>query len=158
MGDLEILLVEDSLADVRLMHEAIREAGARMALTLARDGSEALHYLSNCERGNARRPDLVLLDWHLPVKNGREVLAEIKSSGRLRKIPVLVLTSSAADEDISEAYALNANSFITKPVDLESYVKMVRAIDGFWRTTATLAPNRRRYAPAPSGETQPMCA
>ena len=158
MRDLEILLVEDSPSDVRLIREAIREAGARLSLTLARDGSEALHYLSDCEYGEVRRPDLVLLDWHLPVRNGREVLAEIKSSARLRKIPVLVLTSSAAEEDIAEAYALNANSFITKPADLESYITMVRAIDAFWRGTATLIPNRRRYAPSVASQPQSICA
>jgi chemotaxis family two-component system response regulator Rcp1 len=138
MKDLEILLVEDSPSDVRLIREAIREAGVSITLSVARDGMEALNYLGNCEQGEARRPHLILLDWHLPRKNGREVLSEIKSSARLCRIPVLVLTSSANDEDIAEAYSLNANSFITKPGDLNSYLRMIRSIDSFWGRTATL--------------------
>lgn len=140
MKDLEILLVEDSPSDVRLVREAIREAGVSIALSVVRDGVEAVNYLSNCEKGKSSYPGLILLDWNLPRKNGREVLSEIKSSARLRRIPVLVLTSSATHEDISEAYSLNANSFITKPGDLNSYLRMIRAIDSFWGRTVTLPP------------------
>ena|SRR5579883_209421 len=150
MKNLEILLVEDSPSDVRLIREAIREAGVSIALSVARDGLEALHYLAGCEQGRSSRPDLILLDWHLPRMNGREVLAEIKSSARLCHIPVLVLTSSARDEDISDAYSLKANSFITKPGDLNSYLRMIRSIDSFWGRTATLPSAPTRFSRANS--------
>lgn len=158
MKDLEILLIEDSPSDVRLIREAVREAHVSIALSVVRDGLEALSYLNNLEQGNSRRPDLILLDWHLPRKNGREVLTEIKSSARLRNIPVLVLTTSDADEDVSEAYTLNANSFITKPSDLNSYLRMIRAIDSFWGATATLASKPRTYTQAAPSRHQSMRA
>lgn len=138
MKRLEILLVEDSPSDVRLIREALKETPANLELTLARDGIEAMDYLHKSISGAVLRPDLVLLDLNLPRKNGREVLAEIKASPELRHIPVLVMTSSHADEDISDAYSLNANCYITKPSDLNDYVNVVRAIEGFWFLTATL--------------------
>ncbi len=144
MKRLEILLVEDSPSDVRLIREALRDTPANLQITLAGDGIEAMEYLHRSVSGQARRPDLVLLDFNLPRKNGREVLAEIKASPELKQIPVLVLTSSQADEDVNEAYSLNANCYITKPSDLDAYVSVVRAIEGFWFLTATLPESFQR--------------
>ncbi len=135
---LQILLVEDSPADVRLIREALRDTPLPVQITVARDGMEASDYLQNVAKGSETRPDLVLLDLNLPKKNGREVLAEIKGSINLRQIPVLIMTSSCADDDISQAYALNANCYITKPSDLDDYMNVVRAIEDFWFMTATL--------------------
>lgn len=135
---LNILLIEDSPSDVRLVREALKENSVRVQMTVARDGVEAMDYLHQVERGTAERPDLVLLDLNLPRKNGREVLAEVKGSPELRQIPVLVMTSSRSDEDIQQAYNLNCNCYITKPSDLNEYVKVVRAIEDFWFATATL--------------------
>lgn len=143
MRHLEILLVEDSPSDVRLIWEALKETPANLQITLKEDGIEAMDYLRNSVSGAAPRPDLVLLDLNLPRKNGREVLAEIKTSPQLRNIPVLVMTSSHADEDISDAYSLNANCYITKPSDLGEYMNVVRAIEGFWFLTATLPEGRQ---------------
>jgi two-component system, chemotaxis family, response regulator Rcp1 len=133
-----ILIVEDSPSDVRLVREALKESQLPVQVTVARDGVEAMEYLRQAEVGGAARPDLVLLDLNLPRKNGREVLAEVKSSPNLKRIPILVMTSSQADEDIEQAYALNANSYIRKPDDLKDYVHVVRAIEEFWFLTATL--------------------
>lgn len=138
MRSLRILLVEDSPSDVRLIREALKETPLPVQITLARDGIEATELLHEVENGLANRPDLILLDLNLPRKNGREVLAEVKSSPNLKQIPVLVMTSSRSDEDISQAYALNANCYITKPGDLQEYVSVVRAIENFWFMTATL--------------------
>ncbi len=149
MKRLEILLVEDSPSDVRLIQEALKETPANVHITLARDGVEAMEHLRRSELGSVTRPDLVLLDLNLPRKNGREVLAEIKSSPALKSIPVLVMTSSRADEDVSDAYSLNANCYITKPSDLNEYVSVVRAIEGFWFLTATLPESFHRIPGMP---------
>ena len=138
MKELEILLVEDSPSDVRLIREALKETPMRVKVIVASDGVEAMEYLHRAETGAANRPDLILLDLNLPRKNGREVLAEVKGSPQLKQIPVLVMTSSHADEDIHSAYSLNANCYITKPADLNEYVNIVRAIEDFWFLTATL--------------------
>lgn len=135
---LRILLVEDSPSDVRLVREALKNTPVSLQLTVARDGVEATEYLYQTEIGMAARPDLILLDLNLPRKNGREVLAEVKSSPTLRQIPVLVMTSSRSDDDIAQAYALNANCFITKPSDLEEYRTVLKAVEEFWFVTATL--------------------
>lgn len=135
---LRILLVEDSPSDVRLVREALKDTPVPVQLSVARDGVEATEYLNRSEAGDSALPDLILLDLNLPRKNGREVLAEVKSSPTLRQIPVLVMTSSRADEDVAEAYALNANCFITKPGDLDEYQSVVKAIEDFWFVTATL--------------------
>lgn len=135
---LEILLVEDSPSDVRLIREALRETAIEISMAVTKDGVEAMDYLHRSERGAEVRPDLILLDLNLPRKNGREVLAEVKSSAGLRQIPVLVMTSSHADQDIADAYSLNANCYITKPFDLNEYLDVVRAIENFWFLTATL--------------------
>lgn len=138
MKFLRILLVEDSPSDVRLIREALKETPVPVQMTVAQDGVEAMDYLHSTEMGHSARPDLVLLDLNLPRKNGREVLAEVKSSPTLKQIPVLVMTSSRADEDIAQAYSLNANCYITKPGDLQEYINVVRAIEDFWFLTATL--------------------
>jgi chemotaxis family two-component system response regulator Rcp1 len=138
MRSLRILLVEDSPSDVRLIREALKGATVPVEIIVARDGVEAIEQLHQSEVGEAVRPDLVLLDLNLPRKNGKEVLAEIKSSPNLKQIPVLVMTSSRADEDVSEVYSLNGNCYITKPGDLHEYVHVVHAIEEFWFLTATL--------------------
>ena len=138
MESLNILLVEDSPSDVRLIREALRENSVPVEMTVAHDGVEAMDYLHQAENGSVRRPDLVLLDLNLPRKNGREVLAEVKGSPNLRQIPVVVMTSSRADEDVQQAYLLNANCYITKPANLPEYVKVVAALENFWFMTATL--------------------
>jgi CheY-like chemotaxis protein len=132
---IEILLVEDNAADVRLTQEALQEGKVRNNLTVARDGVEALEILS---RPNAVRPDLILLDLNLPRKDGREVLATLKADPTLKHIPVVVLTTSSAEVDILKSYQLHANCYITKPVDLEQFVNVVRSIDEFWLTVVKL--------------------
>lgn len=148
MKQLEILLVEDSPSDVRLIREALKETSVDVGITVARDGMEALEYLHGTERGVNTRPNLILLDLNLPKKNGREVLAEIKTSSKLKQIPVLVMTSSHSDEDIVQAYSLNANCYITKPGDLNQYLNVVKAIENFWFFTATL-PDGFQFSQAP---------
>lgn len=138
MKSLRILLVEDSPSDVRLVREALKETAVPVQISVARDGVEAMDHLHQAEMGLVNCPDLILLDLNLPRKNGREVLSEIKASPRLKQIPVLVMTSSRADEDIAQAYSLNANCYITKPTDLQDYMNVVRAIEEFWFFTATL--------------------
>jgi len=138
MRSVEILLVEDSPSDVRLIREALKESTLPVRLTVARDGVEATDLLLKVQAGYETRPDLILLDLNLPRKNGREVLAEVKASPTLKQIPVLVMTSSTNDEDIAEVYSLNANCYIHKPADLQQYLNAVRAIEEFWFVTATL--------------------
>jgi CheY-like chemotaxis protein len=136
---IEILLVEDNLGDARLTQEALREARVSNRMSHVRDGVEAMAFLRR--EGafiRAPRPDLILLDLNLPRKDGREVLAEIKGDDRLRRIPVVVLTVSQADEDILRAYNLNANCYIAKPVDLDQFIKVVRSIEDFWLTIVKL--------------------
>jgi two-component system, chemotaxis family, response regulator Rcp1 len=136
---IEILLIEDNAADVRLTMEALREGKVSNRLTVARDGEEALEILQ--KRGahaDAARPDLVLLDLNLPRKDGREVLATLKADDDLKRIPVVVLTTSSAERDILRSYQLHANCYITKPVDLEQFVNVVKSIDDFWLTVVRL--------------------
>ncbi len=138
----EILLVEDNAGDYRLTQEALREGKVYNNLHWAKDGVEALDFLrQRGDHGNAPRPDLVLLDLNLPKKDGREVLSEIKSDASLKTIPVVILTTSQAEEDILKSYHLHANCYVTKPVDLEKFIVVVQSIDRFWLTIATL-PNR----------------
>jgi two-component system, chemotaxis family, response regulator Rcp1 len=138
---IEILLVEDNPGDVRLTIEALKEGKVRNHLSVARDGVEALAFLRReGPHANAARPDLILLDLNLPKKDGREVLAEIKEDSRLRRIPVVVLTTSKAEEDILRTYDLHANCYITKPVDLEQFFSVVRSIDDFWLSVVRLPP------------------
>jgi len=138
---IEILLVEDNPGDVRLTIEALREGKLANNLQVARDGVEALQFLRRQgPHGNAPRPDLILLDLNLPKKDGREVLAEIKGDPDLRRIPVVILTTSQAEQDIVKSYDLYANCYIAKPVDLESFIRVVRSIDSFWLTVVQLPP------------------
>ena len=146
MRSLRILLVEDSPSDVRLIREALKDARVPVQIMVARDGVEATEHLKQSEQGQAIRPDLVLLDLNLPRKDGKEVLAEVKTSPSLKQIPVLVMTSSRSDEDIAQAYSLNANCYITKPGDLQEYVHVVRAIEDFWFLTATLPDSSYHHA------------
>lgn len=136
---IEILLVEDNPGDARLTIEAMREGKLRNRLHHAKDGVEAMAFLKReGEHKNAPLPDLMLLDLNLPRKDGREVLAEMKQDPRLRLIPVVVLTTSEADRDILKSYELHANCYITKPVDLDKFIEIVRAIESFWLTVVTL--------------------
>lgn len=135
----EILLVEDNPGDVRLTQEALKEAKASNRMNVVADGEEALQYLRREGRfADAIRPDLIFLDLNLPKKDGREVLAEIKSDPQLRSIPVVVLTTSNAELDILHAYDLHANCYITKPVDLDQFLRVVREIESFWLTLVAL--------------------
>jgi len=136
---IEILLVEDNPADVRLTMEVLKETKVRNTLTIAADGIEALDLLRRTGRyTHAVRPGLILLDLNLPKKDGREVLAELKADPDLKRIPVVILTSSKAEEDIFKSYNLYANCYVTKPVDLERFVKVVKSIEDFWLTTVKL--------------------
>jgi CheY-like chemotaxis protein len=138
---IEVLLVEDDPGDVLMTREAFEEHKVRNRLTVVNDGVDALAYL----RGegpykDAARPDLILLDLNLPKVDGREVLAEIKNDENLRRIPVVVLTTSAADEDILRSYQLHANAYVTKPVDFERFIAVVRQIDEFFVSVVRLPP------------------
>jgi two-component system, chemotaxis family, response regulator Rcp1 len=136
---IEILLVEDNPGDVRLTMEGLNEGKVRNNLHVAKDGVEALAFLRReGEFGNAVRPDLILLDLNLPRKDGREVLTDIKSDPDLKTIPVVVLTTSRADQDVLHSYQLQANCYITKPVDLDQFITVVKSIEDFWLTIVTL--------------------
>lgn len=135
----EILLVEDNPGDVRLTIEAFRERQVNSHLNVTGDGVEALAFLRRQGKyANAPRPDLILLDLNLPRKTGHEVLAEAKTDENLRRIPVIILTTSTSEEDIIRTYNLHANCYITKPMDLEQFVDVVRRIEEFWLSTARL--------------------
>ena len=139
---IEILLVEDNPGDVRLTQEAFKEGKVRNKLHVVEDGVEALAFLfQEGEYAEVPRPDLILLDLNLPRKNGREVLAEIKEHPNLRRIPVVILTVSQAEEDVLRTYDLHANCYVTKPVDLEQFIKVVASIEDFWLTIVRLPPN-----------------
>lgn len=136
---IEILLVEDNPGDARLTIEAMREAKVRNRMHVVEDGVEAMEFLRRQGRfGDAPRPDLILLDLNLPRKDGREVLAEVKADPALKRIPVVILTTSRAEEDVVRAYDLHANCYVTKPVDLEQFMKIVAQIDEFWVKVVTL--------------------
>lgn len=135
----EILLVEDNLGDVRLTQEALREAKVRNNLHVVQDGEEALQFLYRRDGySDAPRPDIILLDLNLPKKNGQEVLAEIKADPCLRRIPVVILTTSKAEEDILKSYDLHANCYVTKPVDFEQFIRVIQSIQEFWLTVVKL--------------------
>jgi CheY-like chemotaxis protein len=136
---IEILLVEDSPGDVRLVQENMKEAKVMNPLRVVSDGVEAMEYLRKQGKyKDAVRPGMVLLDLNLPRKDGREVLAEMKADKELMSIPVVVLTISKAEEDILKSYNLHANAFITKPVDLNNFLKVTKAIDNFWLSIVSL--------------------
>jgi chemotaxis family two-component system response regulator Rcp1 len=141
VNPIEILLVEDNPGDVDLTREALESGKIRNLLHVAANGEEAMAFLRHKGKyTNAPRPDLVLLDLNLPRMDGREVLAQIKSDDDLKRIPVVVLTSSKAEEDILKVYNLHANCYITKPMDLLQFLKVVRVIEDFWFTIVKLPP------------------
>jgi CheY-like chemotaxis protein len=135
----EVLLVEDNPGDVLLTREALRDGKVHTRLNVVTDGEQALAYLRRQPPfENAQRPDLILLDLNLPRKNGQEVLAEIKGDEFFRRIPVVVLTSSQAEQDILKSYDLRANCYITKPVNLDQFIRVVHSIEEFWLTVVKL--------------------
>ena len=139
----EILLVEDNPGDVRLTKEAIKEAKIINNLNVVEDGVEALAYLRKKGKfKDVNRPDIIFLDLNLPKKNGREVLAEIKQDINLKQIPVVILTVSKAEEDVIKTYELHANCFITKPVDMDQFIKVVKSLENFWFSIVKLPPNK----------------
>jgi CheY-like chemotaxis protein len=129
----EILLVEDNEGDIGLVEEVFEEGRINNNLSVAEDGDEAMMFLrKEGQFANVTRPDLILLDLNLPGKDGREVLKEVKEDNNLKKIPVVVLTTSKAEEDILKSYDLHANSYITKPVDFDQFINVVKSIESFW--------------------------
>lgn len=138
----EILLVEDNPGDVRLTREALKEAKVINHLTVLKDGVEALAFLRReGQYAQAARPHLILLDLNLPKKDGREVLAEIKADDKLKRIPVVVLTTSQDEQDVVKTYHLHANCYVTKPVDLEQFITVVKSIEDFWFGIVVLPKN-----------------
>ena len=138
---IEILLVEDSPSDAEFTIEALKEAKVRNHLSLVEDGVQAMEFLRRQgQYTSAPRPDLIMLDLNLPRKDGREVLAELKADDHLKMIPVVVLTTSRAEEDVLRAYQLHANCYITKPVDFGKFLEVVRTIESFWLFVVTLPP------------------
>lgn len=138
----EILLIEDNPGDVRLTIEALKESKIINNLQVVEDGIEALSYLK--KEGiykDKPRPDLIILDLNLPKKDGREVLAEIKSNDIFKQIPIVILTTSEAEEDIIKSYELHANCYITKPVNMEQFIKVVKSVSNFWFSMVKLPPN-----------------
>lgn len=139
---IEILMVEDNPGDVRLTREALREGKVRNNLYVVADGDAALDFLHRrAGYADAVHPDLILLDLNLPGKSGLEVLAEIKNDESLRRIPVVILTSSRAEADIVRSYDLHANAYVAKPVGLEEFIAVVKSIEGFWLEIVNLPPN-----------------
>jgi CheY-like chemotaxis protein len=136
---IHILLVEDNPGDARLILEALKETRTRNRLSHVANGVQAIEFLRRTgDHTQALRPDLILLDLNLPCKDGREVLAEIKTDGTLRRIPVIILTTSEAEDDIQRAYDLNANCYVAKPVGLEQFIRVIRCLEEFWLTVAKL--------------------
>ncbi|RPJ67752.1 MAG: response regulator [Alphaproteobacteria bacterium] len=130
---IEILLVEDSKGDIGLIEEIFEEAKIRNNLHIAEDGEEAILFLNNQGQfSGAPRPDIILLDLNLPKKDGREVLQEVKGDDNLKNIPIVVLTTSKAEEDILRSYNLHANAYITKPVDFNQFIRVIKSIEDFW--------------------------
>jgi len=139
LDTINILLVEDSLGDIRLTQEAFLEAKVRNKLNVCKDGVEAMAFLhKEREYADSPTPDLILLDLNMPRKNGMEVLQEIKADDELKTIPIVILTTSSADADIAKSYGLSANCYISKPVDFEQFVKVIQSIEDFWLTVVKL--------------------
>jgi chemotaxis family two-component system response regulator Rcp1 len=135
----EILLVEDSPGDVRLTREALKDAKMHINLHVASDGIEAMAFMNReGEFADVPRPDLILLDLNLPRKDGRQVLEEIKANPALMTIPIVILTTSASEEDVLRSYRLHANCYISKPVDLDGFLKVIKSIDNFWLSIVKL--------------------
>ncbi|MDY6959217.1 MAG: response regulator [Halobacteriota archaeon] len=136
---IDVLLVEDNPGDIRLTEEAFKEGVMHINLHVVTDGVEATKFLKReGEYTDAPSPDLILLDLNMPRKNGREVLEEIKADENLRRIPVVILTTSKAEEDIIRSYDLHANCFITKPVDMDQFIEVIKFIEGFWFSVVKL--------------------
>ncbi len=136
---IEILLVEDNPGDVRLTQEALKENKIRNNLHVAKDGVEAMQFLRRMKGyENTPRPDLILLDLNLPKKDGREVLAEIKTDEKLRAIPVVILTTSDAEDDVAKSYDMHANCYVRKPIDLNRFIEVVKIIENFWLSIVEL--------------------
>jgi len=135
----EVLLVEDNEDDIDLTKEAFSEARIKLNLHIARDGIEALKFLRDSENPT---PDLILLDLNMPRKDGRETLADLKADPRLKRIPVIIITTSEADADVLSAYNQNANSYIVKPVDFDQFLKVMRTLEEFWFTIVKLPPGQ----------------
>ncbi len=136
---LNVLLIEDNPGDIRLIQESLKENKFFAELTVISDGEEAINYLKkNGSSSGYSNPDIILLDLNLPKKDGREILIEIKNNDALKTIPVVVLTSSSAEEDISRSYQNYANCFISKPVDLDNFIKVIKSIENFWLTIVKL--------------------
>ncbi len=141
---IELFLVEDNPGDIRLAKEMFKEIKLKLNLTVAEDGVQAMDYLKKvCSDSRMPRPDLIILDLNLPKKDGREVLAEIKTSEELKRIPVIVLTSSTSAEDVNNAYGEHANCYVAKPVDLDEFARIIKIIEEFWFKTVIL-PSRSR--------------
>ena len=144
----EILMVEDNPGDIVLTQEAFREGRLAHRLSVVEDGEEALRFLRKQGRyQDAPRPDLMLLDLNIPKKDGRELLAEVKNDPSLRHIPVIVLTTSDAEQDVWRAYKLHANCYLTKPLDLDDFLEKIRSIEEFWLTIVRLPTSTRRDDP-----------
>ena len=140
---IDIFLVEDNPGDARLAKEALKESKVKNRLHIVKDGMEATDFLfKRNKHKDAPRPDLIILDLNLPKKDGREVLAEIKDDDDLKRIPVVILTISKAEEDILKTYNLHANCYITKPLDLDKFIEVVKSIEDFWLTIVKL-PNHK---------------
>jgi chemotaxis family two-component system response regulator Rcp1 len=143
MHEVQILLVEDNPGDVGLVREAFLEGRLLHKLHVARDGVEALEFLRRAGKfADMPEPDLILLDLNLPKKDGREVLDDIKNDPQLREIPVIVLTTSDDEADVHRVYRLHANCYLTKPVDMDEFIRKVRGIEDFWLTLVRLPNNR----------------
>lgn len=141
---IEVLLIEDNPGDVRLTKEALKEGRLLNNLSIVGDGMEAMLFLRRQGKyAEAAQPDLILLDLNLPKKDGREVLAEIKADPSLRRIPVVVLTTSSAEEDVFNIYDLHANCYITKPVNLEQFMRVIKSIEDFWVSVVKLPGQRQ---------------
>lgn len=142
--EVEFLLAEDNPGDVRLTQEALRDSKIRNNLNVVTDGMEALAFLRKQGKyADSPTPDVVLLDLNLPKKDGREVLAEIKSDPVLKRIPVVIITSSEAEKDILRTYDLHANCYVSKPVDLDQFIRVIQAIENFWLTIVKLPSDTR---------------
>ena len=140
---IEVLLVEDNAGDIRLTKEAFEEGKVRLNLSVVRNGVEAMAFLrKEGDFAGTARPDLVLLDLNLPKKDGREVLKDMKNDPQLLRIPVVVLTTSESDEDVLGTYGLHANCYITKPVDMDQFIKVVKLIEEFWFVVAKIPDGR----------------
>jgi chemotaxis family two-component system response regulator Rcp1 len=139
-----LLLVDDNEGDVRLTQEALKDSKLHLKLSIVNDGEEAMDYLRRQgSYADAERPDLILLDIHMPRKSGLEVLEEVKADPALREIPTVIMTSSSAEADIAKSYRLHANCYITKPLDFTQFTEVVRAVDHFWFSIVKL-PNKQK--------------